>query len=276
MFGRRVITILITILALVVAAFWLAHWSGPTRISLTIPEVVVRDMLAPLQRGITWGYNFLENRWVTVTHYRQLEQENSRLQAEVGELQLANTRLREQQLENIRLRTLLELQQATAGQLQLVTARVIGRNPQSWYHTLIVDRGRKDGLTPGMTVISHQGLVGRIVAASFTTSEVLLILDRQGAVGGIVQESRVPGIVEGVGDGTWLQMIYLPNDAALRPNQVVVTSGLGGLYAKGLRIGYITSIVPELNGLMQKAYMRPFVDFDHLEEVMIIKSSEGD
>ena len=127
-----------------------------------------------------------------------------------------------------------------------------------------------------MAVITPRGIVGRVTAAAERSSEVLLVLDPEGAVAGMVRNSRYPGIVEGsVSDQGYLQMIHLPYDSQVRENQTVITSGLGGIFPKGLRIGFITEIIVEPNGLMKKALIQPFVDFDRLEEVLVVIGEKG-
>lgn len=126
-----------------------------------------------------------------------------------------------------------------------------------------------------MPVINESGLVGRVINVTSHTSEVLLILDREGAVGAMVQQTRIPGVVEGLGSPTdQLQMIHIAQDAPVKVNQVVITSGYGGIFPKGLRIGYVKEIFPEGNGLMKRAVLQPFVDFDRLEEIMVITGAD--
>jgi rod shape-determining protein MreC len=126
-----------------------------------------------------------------------------------------------------------------------------------------------------MPVINEQGLVGRIINVTNSTAEVLLIMDREGAVGALVQQTRVPGVVEGLGpNSSQLQMLHIAVDAPISVNQVVVTSGYGGKFPKGLRIGYVTEIIPQGDGLMKKAIIQPFVDFGRLEEIMVVTGVE--
>ena len=149
--------------------------------------------------------------------------------------------------------------------------RVTARDLENLHQTLIINKGSEDGIRKDMPVINEQGLIGRIINVTDRTSEVLLILDREGAVGAMVQQTRVPGVVEGLGPGSdQLQMIHINVDAPIGVNQVIITSGYGGIFPKGLRIGYVKEIIPEANGLMKRAVIQPFVDFDRLEEILVV------
>ncbi|GAW93320.1 rod shape-determining protein MreC [Calderihabitans maritimus] len=263
---------------LIILVFSIMRWTSVERPALTYVEVLVRDLLAPLQSGATTVSHKINEFFVYFKRVKALELENQRLKKEIGQLRILNSRLQEYRLENIRLRELLKLKETSSRQFDYISARVIGRELKKWYHTITVDRGLRDGVTKDMPVVTYQGLVGRVVAVSQNTAEVLLLLDREGAVGAMIQLTRTPGVVEGLGDDSgMLQMIHLPFDAPVRPNQTVITSGLGGIFPKGLRIGYVTEVIPLPNQLMKKAMVRPFVDFDRLEEVMIInRVYEGD
>jgi len=175
-------------------------------------------------------------------------------------------------LENQRLKNLLQYNEEKAENYELIMGGVIARNHANWYEMLIVDQGSKQGIEPGMVVVNYDGLIGRIISVTRNTAEVLLILDREGAVGARIFETRyTPGVAVGTSNSQYLQMIHLPHDLPIEPNQTVVTSGLGGIYPPGIRIGKVIEVLPEPGGLMKKATLKPFVDFSRLEEVFIIK-----
>jgi rod shape-determining protein MreC len=136
---------------------------------------------------------------------------------------------------------------------------------------MVINGGSDDGFEVDMPVVCAQGLVGRIINTSANTSEVLLITDRDGAMSAMVQNTRTVGVVEGDGETTALSMIHVPYDADIANYQQVITSGYGGVYPKGLLVGYINGIELQSDGLMLDIDVRSYVDFNRLEEVMVLK-----
>lgn len=233
---------------------------------------VVREITAPLQKGMTWLTASCHDLVVYFGHNRFLRQENKEMAAKIVRLEEEVYALKELELENQRLLFLLEYKKERIENYDLVMAKVIGRNHANWYATLTVNQGSRQGISPNMIVVNHDGLIGRIIKVTANTAEVLLILDREGGVGARIFENRhTPGVVVGTSDSQYLQMIHLPHDLPIEPNQTVVTSGLTGIYPAGIRIGKVIEVLPEPGGLMKRATLKPFVDFSRLEEVFIIK-----
>ena len=269
--GKFIITCL-----LIVVLFWLANATGGERVNLSFFEVAIRDISAPFKSGAMFIYDkvtgipeFFISRKTLKAEVERLEKENEDLQGELN-------RLNEAALENTRLRQVLGIKEQLSGAWDTVVAKVIAFHNDSDRQTVTINRGADDGLKAGQTVISKDGMVGRITAASNNTAEVLLILDRDGTVAALEQASRTPGVVEGAGLGKQqLYMLHIPYDAPIAVNRTVVTSGLTDKYPAGIRIGYITEIEVEPGGLMLTAKLEPFVDFDRLEEVMVLKPQGG-
>lgn len=235
-------------------------------------QIAVKEILAPLQKGITTIIKQTDNVLVYFQDNRILRQQNEELTEKVGSLEEELFSLKDQELENQRLLKLLNYQEEKSGNYDLEMAKVIGRNPANWYEMITLDKGKKQGIRPGMVVVNHDGLIGRVIQVTINTADVLLILDREGAVGGRIFENRhTPGVVVGVDNSQYLQMIHLPHDVPIEVNQTVVTSGLGGVYPGGIRIGQVIEVTLEPQGLMKQAKIKPFVDFSRLEEVFIIK-----
>lgn len=261
-------------LSIIILAMFITSiaWTSGERKELTILEGVVRDGLAPLQRSVTAVSNSVTGFFSSVWNIGTLLEDKKSLEKEVEQLQARVRELEEQEYQNLRLRQALRFQEQTKSQYSLEMATVVARDRRNWYKTLTISKGASSGVTPGMPVVTSKGLVGHVTAVSGRTATVLLVLDNRSAVGALVQINRTLGVVEGTGDQTGnLRMIHLPKDAPVRPKQVVVTSGLGGLFPKGLPIGKIEDIKIESNGLMKYALLKPFADFEHLEEVFIVK-----
>jgi len=242
---------------------------------LATAERWVRNSYAPLQRGVDWVQQGLVQFGIRVLGMQDLSQLLEAEQARNQQLSLENMQLRETQAEVERLRALLDYKNAHNSQFRLEAARIIARAPNNWYKTMTVDKGADYGLTVNMPVITPEGLVGKIVDVSSNTAQVLLITDREMAVGAILQPTRENrGIVEGIGDGR-LRMVNIPYYSQVQDGDPVVTSGLSQTYPPGLRIGTIRDVQKEANGLVLSAFVEPVVDFDRLEEVLIIKSFQA-
>jgi len=252
------------------------RFSGLERPQISQAEKAFRDLITPLQSGVDWVGRKFSNLAETVTSYTSLRTENQALKEQVEQLTVENHRLKESAMENARLERLLEFKQEVETSFELLPARVIGRDSANWYSTLTINAGEADGVAKDMVVINNQGLVGRVLSASAHSAQVLTILSREGPAAALLMDSRYPGIVEGINDGSGrLQLIHLPQDVPVNPQEPVITSGLGEVFPKGLRIGFVTEVIAEANGLMKKAIVQPYVDFLRLEEVLVITSAPG-
>ncbi|NLW07228.1 MAG: rod shape-determining protein MreC [Clostridia bacterium] len=266
----KLISLALLLLALT-SLFGVMHWTAPERGRLSFIEIGLRDAMAPLVRGLALVVNTTEGWLAKVKDYGRLQAENEALRRQIAELKAANVRMEEYRLENERLRELLKYSEENSDRFDLTVAPVIGRSPSNWYNTITLGLGFMAGLQKGQVVLTHQGVVGRIIATTQYTAEVLLILDREGALGAMVQVNRTPGIVEGSPDYPgYLQMVRISRDAPVQEHHLVVTSGLGSVFPRGLLIGTVVKIIYEPDGLMKRAIIAPSVDFDRLEEVMVI------
>lgn len=267
--------IIIGVAAFIIVFLFIAYHTGPKRDDMSTVEKIFCDVMAPFQNGLIWVGNQFSAFGGYFTSVKNLEAENAQLKEEISALQKETSRLVEVDLENSRLRKLLGMTERLEDKFATTVVPVIARNTSSWYNTVTIKGGADQGFTKGMPVVNGDGLVGRIISVSDYTSEVLLILDKDGTVGVLVQPSRTPGVVEGKGDlGNHLQLNHVPYDANIQKNQTVISSGLGGIYPAGLLVGYISDIQTAAGGLMLEVTITPFVDFDRLEEVMVLKTKE--
>jgi len=232
----------------------------------------VRNSYAPLQRGTDWIQQGLGQLGTRILGIQDISQILATEQAKSQQLGLEVMQLRESQAEVERLRRLLDYKNAQPNSYELEAARIIARASNNWYKTLTIDKGADFGLVLNMPVITPDGLVGKLVNVSKGTAQVMLLTDREMAVGAILQQTRENrGIVEGVGNGQ-LRMINIPYYSQVQGGEPVVTSGLSQIYPPGILIGTVRDVQKEANGLVLSAYVAPAVDFDRLEEVLIIKS----
>ncbi len=232
---------------------------------------LAHELLGPVKGGITEVGRFVSQKTYFLLSWRRLARENEELRAEVGRLRAEVAELTEYRLENERLKRLLQYRDAGPGRGHLVVARVIARDPGNWFGTVTIDRGSADGVRRNMTVVTPDGLVGRVAVVRAHTSDVLLITDPRSSVGGLIQETRIPGVVEGLAGGFGLlRMLYIAKDAPVEVGQTVITSGLGGLFPKGVPVGTVAEVRPEGSGLFQVVVVRPFAQLNRLEEVAVL------
>lgn len=221
-----------------------------------------------VSRSAVLGSNMLSlfrGVWDNWTELEKLRRENENLRAEQAQYS-------EVLAENIRLKNLLQFKQ-TNKQYQLSGASVIAQDYSGWTHTVIIDRGEDSGIRKYMPVIVPTGLVGFVSEVYLNSSRVQLLFDPRTSVGGIVQRpsSRVVSMVSGTGSGAeTLRFDGLPKESDVIKGDVIVTSGYGGVYPKGLVIGTVEKVNVDALGGVEEAEIKPAADFAHMEEVFVI------
>jgi len=200
----------------------------------------------------------------------QLERENAALQVENRELRATNQSLRDVEHEVNRLRHALNYRERSV--FKLIAAEMVARDSSTWWRTVTINRGRKDGIETDMPVVTDEGLIGKTTSVSDVISVVLLVSDENCRVAASVEGSREQGIVSGervtTGLTPRLDLNFLSKQADLKPGQKVYTSGVGGVFPSGLLIGVVKSYrVRELDG---QAQLTPAVDLSHLEDVFVV------
>lgn len=242
------------------------------RENITLLEKIIRESYTPLQGGVS-GVKQNWNGWmVAFANKKDQSRTIESLKKQNNSLILQNQELVEYRAEALRLRKMLSFAESNRDEFDFIPARVIARSSVNWYRYLVIDQGQEAGVARDMAVISPQGLVGRIGSVSKNTAQVILITDRETAVGAILQRTRdTRGIVEGLGNSNRLRMANIPYYSKVKNGDIVVTSGLSSVYPKGIAIGRISKVTKEPSGLLQTAALKPMADFDKLEEVLIIK-----
>ncbi len=236
---------------------------------LSRPVVI---LLSGMQKGLVGIGGGLERFWDRYIHLTSVEEENRRLQGELARVLNENVRLREAALANERLKEALDLK--TQRTYSVRVAAVIGRDPSNWYHSLMIDKGERDGVKAEMGVINPSGVVGRVIKTGPSFSQVLLLTDRNSAVAGLVQRTRDEGVVEGTERGL-ARIKYLSLLATATEGDFLITSGLTGIFPKGIPIGTLGPLTKREPDLFQQAEVTPSVDFSKLEEVLVITSLKG-
>lgn len=211
--------------------------------------------------------------WDRYFYLVNLKETNVLLNARADRLKIENQLLREQVSENQRLRRLLSFKQRQP--CRIVPAEIIGRDPSSWFKTILIDKGSRHGVFSGAGVITPRGIVGTVIEVSPAVAKILLITDPNSAVDVQVKRTRTSGILEGCGENR-CSLSYVIKTEDLHPGDPIVASGLNGIYPKGLPAGAITSFSHEPAGFFQYVAVQPAVDFSKLNEVLIVLKEEPD
>ena len=266
MLRRSYLALLGTIILSLVLYFALP--AGP---SLRLRSLVTQLFSPVLSMSAAFQHWWDESRQ-EVQSRTALLQQNHELREQLALQTQERLRATELEDENRRLRDMVGFRQTVGPRLK--PARITGRDPSNWWKTIILDIGSDQGVAENCAVVTTSGLVGKTVAVTRTTTRVLLIVDPNCKVAALVQETRNPGIVEGVFEGLGTtpgcRMDFIGRDAKVFPNYTVITSGLGGVFPKGIRIGSLEPATLSESGLYKNARLKPAVDLNRLEEVFVI------
>jgi len=226
------------------------------------------DVLAPFQGGATMLSETVAGLWTGITGTFRMRDQVKVLRLELRGRNRQLAHLQEIELENERLRELLAFRHEVRD--DVITARVIGRDALGVSRAITINRGTVDGVRKGAAVLAPDGIVGHVFLAGRQAARVLLITDHNSGVDGVVQRTRARGIVEGTASGA-CGLKFMKRTEALAVNDLVVTSGVDGIFPKGLPIGRLTTVDKGEQGLFQYATVEPTVDFAALEEVLVIQ-----
>ncbi len=267
--GRKsLVLLLIVIISLLV----LISLTGEGRDQLTPVEDLLLAVFAPVQTVFSSAGQRLQSLYDAVVSFHELQAENERLREEFSIIDGQLIQFQELQKQNHRYREMLGFKENSS--LDLLPAEVIARDPSQWFGTITISRGYLDGVTREAPVITSRGLVGMVSTVSPNSSQIILITDPRMAVSAMVQRSRDPGIVGIVEsyskDPSFLKMSNLPPDTNIQPGDVIVSSGLGGVFPKGLYIGTVKEITDDQFTLVMSVVIEPRVNFNRLEEVLIV------
>src|SRR5688572_22697401 len=230
-----------------------------------IIEAVTFGMFAEVQRAASTAIGGVRTSWGDYFALQKVREENERLQQELAQLRIGLQQERALAQQSRTLETLLELRGRTP--LMTTAAAVIGSGASPDFRTITIDKGTADGLRPDMAVIAPAGVVGRVITPSARAAKVQLLIDRNAGAAALVERSRAQGVVEGTGGN--LRMNYVSGTADVQVGDVLVTSGLEGIYPKGFVIGQIES-VERGAGEFSNIVIRPAVDFSSLEAVLVV------
>jgi rod shape-determining protein MreC len=269
-------TILVLVFLLLVS--FLLMGISQSRVTLRFKSVAF-GMLYPFQFVGVRSITLVKDFFSSIEKNRELKEELAQVKKLLEQYEKSQYEYEELRRENERFRRLIGVQSGL--EYETVIAEVIAKSPQNFYKTLIVNRGRSSGIDNFMPVVAYQNegkcVVGKIIDVQQFSARIQPLTDQSSYVGAMLMDSRYSGILQGqspVSDLCLLQ--YIDRQAELNYGDLVVTSGMGGVFPKGIAIGEIVSASKQQYGVFQEALVLPLVDFGRLEEVYIItKAATG-
>lgn len=233
----------------------------------------VVGLTSPLQTLVSWTLDRLAAGLENYVYLWHTRQDNQALLEENRKLLGSIANLKEAQQENIRLRNLLGFREKM--KLQTVVARVIAKDVSTEFRSIRINRGEQSGIKRNMAVLTQEGIVGRVLRTTAHSADVVTILDLLSAVDTIVERSRAKGIVEGRTEET-CQLRYAVRTDDIQVGDILITSGLGGIFPKGVPVGTVSRVNRKPYGISQEVEVRPAADFSRLEEVMVITQIDNE
>ncbi|MCX5830770.1 MAG: rod shape-determining protein MreC [Deltaproteobacteria bacterium] len=225
------------------------------------------EMVSPMETAINLPLQGLADVWNRYIFLVGREESNKRLREQNSQLVEELIKYREGYQEGIRLQKILKLRDSLP--FPILAARVVGRNPSSIFKMILINRGGSDGLRAGLPVMAVSGLVGRILETSWHVSRVLLIIDENSNISALLQESRAQGVLQGA-SSSGCNLKYVSKATDVKVGEVVISSGLDGVFPKGLPLGVVRSVSKKEADLFQRINVAPFVNPVGIEEVLVI------
>lgn len=240
--------------------------SAPTGVAKVFMPVV-----APFQKLVIHTIRIAKGVWEDYFQLVSVSKENRELKKALNLANKKNNQHRETELFNSRLREYFRFKERTEN--RVIAAEIIAKDSSVWFKTIIIDKGINDGVKTGLPVVAPEGIAGQVIDVAGSYSKVLLIIDRNSAVDALMQRTRARGVIKGESeDRCFFKYALRKHD--IRIDDIIVSSGLDGVYPKGLRIGRISEVIKTNSGIFQEVAVEPFVDFEKLEEVLIVLNSE--
>lgn len=239
----------------------------PRNREANVVEKAVLTVFQPVMKPAAQISGFFEDIWDGYLSLVGTHQENIRLRDDLRKLNARIAAANEALQENKNLKRLLQMKDTIKD--PTVAASVIGEDVSSWFKTLVIDRGASSGLREGMSVVAADGVVGQIVKVTDSTSRVLLLTDHASGIAATIQRSRARGVVKGKGEGL-CTLEFTTREEDVKVGDAVVSSGIGGVFLKGLPIGEVTMVKRGEYGIFQTVTIRPAVNMEHLEEVLVV------
>lgn len=260
-----IIGIIVTIIILILLVFL----SNLKLDSLSYIENAFSTIVMPIQTGYTYLKNKITGNTSFFTNMDNLKAENEELKTKNSELEQSLRELEIIKAENGTLKEYLGLTRKYAD-YKTIPAYIISKDVSNYSDIFVINVGKEDGIDVNMTVISDQGLVGYVISVTNTTAKVQTIVDSSSSVSATISTTEDSIVCKGSIEDGLLRATYIPTSAEIIEGETVETSGMGGIYPKGIKIGTIKEAVTTTNVLDRYAWIEPAVDFEKVETVLII------
>ncbi len=264
--------ILIAIFLLLIISLGISNYFSINIPYLSFVQSGIYNLISPAVSGVNRVITSIDNYIKRFKNAGEILAENEKLKKQLAEERLNNILMKKYEIQNERLRKLLDFKELTSYETQ--GAKVIGYGPSKWKEKILINKGSKDGLKDGMTVVTYNGsFVGQINYITSDSAQVEMVNNSGFVVAGIVQreDSRAVGLVKGNQENSKYNIMdNLSWDSDIRENDLILTSGLSNTYPKGLPIGKVTEVNPDNYGVSQKAKIDLFIDLNTIEEVLVI------
>jgi len=261
-----VLGLIITIIILILLVFL----SNVNIEKLSYMENAFSSLIMPVQNGLTYLKNKVAKNNTFFTDINNLKEENKELKEKNSNLEQSLRELESIKAENETLKEALNLTEKYS-EYKTVSGYVINKDISNYSSVLVINVGKNDGIEPDMTVIADKGLVGHVISVTNDTAKVQTIIDPASSVSCTISTSRDSIIAKGTIDGkSTLKATYIPAEANLIQNDSIETSGLGGIYQKGIHIGTIKQVVNTKNIMDRYAIIETAVDFSKVDTVLVI------
>ena len=269
MFSKKMIMIIGAIILIAINIIILSV-NSQDRTPSTRTGQVALFFISPFQELTSNSIHFIQNIWRNYFDLVGVSQENDSLVRALKAANEKNNSLKELELAHFRLQRLLEFTPEL--KRHVAAAAIVGKDPSPWLKTVVINKGMDDGVQRGMPVVTPDGIAGLVTDASSGYAKVLLITDQNSAVDALTQSTRARGIVKGESSGK-LRFDYVLRRHEISEGDIIVSSGLDGVFPKGIRVGYVHEVSKPNSGIFQEVSVTPYVDFEKLEEVLVIIDS---
>jgi rod shape-determining protein MreC len=258
-------------IALLLGNFVLMAWDAKTGSQQRVIRVWAQAAADFVQSPVSTVSSAVTNYFQSFRNLSGAASENEQLKQRVQELEVELQSRQSLVTENERLKSLLNLKEES--KYPILTAKVIARDPSSWFNTSIINRGSVDGVKLNMPVVTNGGLVGRVMAVGPLTSQVMLLTDDKSGIAGVVGElgtSNALGVIKGTNEKELVEMRYVPGSIEVQEGESVFTTGQDSIYPAGLKIGEVVSVTKGSATTTHTILVKPGGKFDSLQEVAIL------
>ncbi len=238
-----------------------------------IPESFAISIAGPFQKSVRYSIDFIKDIWDHYFSLVSVSEENEKLKLQLAGVLEKKHKCKELEIANARLRILLKFRKQVI--LPTVAAEVIGKDPSPWFKSIMIDKGESDGIRVSQPVFNHDGIIGVVTDVSNHYAKVMLAIDHNSSIDAIVQRTRARGIIRGGAyDSYYFEYVLRRHE--IKPGDTIISSGLDRIYPKGLLIGRVKDVKKSDSGLFKTIHIIPSVDFETLEEVLVLMPKPSD